>query len=299
MRLRFLLPRYWPTWLGLGLLRALALVPFRAQMRICATLGSVGRRFLPRHVRVARRNLALCLPEASAAEREQILREHFRSLGMTLGETAYTWFRAHRLPRLAQVHGLEHLDGALAAGNGAILLAAHFTTTEIAAGIMAATRPTQVVYKPTKDPLLAEILAKRRSAVTRGAIARDDIRSMIRTLRANGVVWYAPDQAYRHKGAEMVPFFGLPAATNTATSRLARVTGAKVLPYLVERLPQAQGYRVTIHPPFDCFPSDDSVADTRRYHQLLEAHVRLVPEQYLWVHRRFKGLDSEYPDYYG
>jgi KDO2-lipid IV(A) lauroyltransferase len=97
----------------------------------------------------------------------------------------------------------------------------------------------------------------------------------------------------------MVPFFGIPAATNTATSRLARITGAPVLPYFCERLPGNAGYRVIVHPPLEGFPSGDSAADAARVHALIEQHVREVPEQFLWIHRRFKGLDPDYPDYYG
>ena len=122
---------------------------------------------------------------------------------------------------------------------------------------------------------------------------------MVAVLRNNECVWYAPDQAYRKKGAEMVPMFGIPAATNTLTSRLARMTGATVLPYFLQRLPGAAGYRGVIHPPLENFPSDSSVADTERFNRLIEAQVRLVPEQYLWIHRRFKGLSEDYPDYYG
>jgi KDO2-lipid IV(A) lauroyltransferase len=97
----------------------------------------------------------------------------------------------------------------------------------------------------------------------------------------------------------MVPMFGIPAATNTLTSRFARMTGAPVLPYFIQRLPGTQGYRAVIHPAFDDFPTDDAVADTERYNHMIEAQVRLVPEQYLWIHRRFKGLSKDYPDYYG
>ncbi|HEY4748961.1 MAG TPA: lysophospholipid acyltransferase family protein, partial [Steroidobacteraceae bacterium] len=108
-----------------------------------------------------------------------------------------------------------------------------------------------------------------------------------------------PDQSYRKKGAQMVPMFGIPAATNTLTSRLARMTGAAVLPYFFQRLPGTQGYRAVIHPPLENFPSESAVADTERFNHLIEAQVRIAPEQYLWIHRRFKGLSQDYPDYYG
>lgn len=296
---RFLLPWYWPVWFALALTRVLARLPYPTVLRVGAALGTLARWVLPVHRRVVRRNLELCLPELDVAQRERILRDHFRSLGITVGETAITWWAGPETVRgLARVEGLEHLDAAQARGKGVILLAAHFTTLEMGARIMTVTRPTHPMYKPTKNALIAHFMVARRNALSEGAIANDDIRSVVRILRANGIVWYAPDQAYRRKGAELVPFFGVPVATNTATSRLARATGAAVLPYMVERLPGAAGYRVVIGPPFEDFPSDDSVADTLRYHRVIEAQVRRVPEQYLWVHRRLKGLGPDAPDYY-
>jgi KDO2-lipid IV(A) lauroyltransferase len=296
---RFLLPWYWPAWFALGLTRVLARLSYPAMLRVCAALGTLARWVLPVQRRIVRRNLELCLPELDRPAREQILRDHFRNLGITIGETALSWWDdGSRIRALAQVEGLEHVDAALARGSGVILLAAHFTTLEMGARIMTLARPVHPMYKPTRNPLIAEYMIARRAAQSAGAIANDDIRSVVRTLRANGVIWYAPDQAYRHKGAELVPFFGIPVATNTATSRLARSTGAAVLPYFVERLPAAAGYRVRIGAALENFPSDDPVADTLRYHALIEAQVRRIPAQYLWVHRRLKGIGPDAPDYY-
>jgi KDO2-lipid IV(A) lauroyltransferase len=299
MRTRLLLPQFWPMWLAAGLLRVLLLLPYPRMLAFGAALGTLARWLHLPQIRVARRNLALCLPELPDARREQILREHCRSTGMTVAETALVWWAPpERVLALAQFEGLEHLDRLTTAGQGVILLAAHFTTLEIGAGMLTLTRTAHAVYKPSANELLTEFFRTRRAARSAGVIARDDIRSMVRVLKGGGVVWYAPDQAYRGKGAEMVPFFGIPAATNTATSRLARLTGAAVLPYFVERLPEARGYRVRIGPPLADFPSQDSGADTLRFHALIEAEVRRVPEQYLWLHKRFKGIAPDYPDYY-
>jgi KDO2-lipid IV(A) lauroyltransferase len=297
--LRFLWPWYWPAWFALGLTRVFARLSYPTLLRTCSALGTLARWVLPVQRRIVRRNLELCLPELDRAARERILREHFRNLGITIGETALSWWDdGTRIRALAQIDGLEHVDRALERGRGVILLAAHFTTLEMGARIMTLARPIHPMYKPTANPLIAEYMIARRAAQSAGAIANDDIRSVVRTLRANGVIWYAPDQAYRHKGAELVPFFGIPVATNTATSRLARSTGAAVLPYFVERLPGAAGYRVRIGAALEDFPSDDPVADTLRYHALIEAEVRRIPAQYLWVHRRLKGLGPDAPDYY-
>jgi Kdo2-lipid IVA lauroyltransferase/acyltransferase len=300
MPIRLFVPRYWPTWLALGLMRAFAVLPFGWLIPMGTGLGALMLRLRLPFTRTARRNMELCLPQLSAAEREKLLARHFASLGISLFETAFTWWASpERFGRIVEVEGREHLEAALARGQGVILLTAHFTTLEIGARILASVEPTSFLYRPTRNEVLAWSLARCRSRFGGHPIPRDDIRAVIKALKHNECVWYAPDQSYRKKGAQMVELFGIPAATNTLTSRLARMTGATVLPYFFERLPGAQGYRAVIHPAFDNFPSDCPVADTERYNHLIEAQVRKVPEQYLWIHRRFKGLTDDYPDYYG
>jgi Kdo2-lipid IVA lauroyltransferase/acyltransferase len=296
---RILAPRYWPTWIGVGLLRLLALLPFSVMLAIGALLGAILRRLPLSWVRTARRNIELCLPELGKAERERLLNRHFRNLGIALLEVPLAWWTPQsRLDRIISVEGAQHLREALARGRGAILLTAHFTPMEMAGRMLCSVGPVNVLYRPTKNEALAYVLGRCRCNLGVRPIPRDDIRALITALKNNEAVWYAPDQSYRKKGAEMVPLFGIPAATNTLTSRIARMTGAAVLPYFVERLPGTRGYRAVIHPPLENFPSDSPAADAERFHQLIEARVRAVPEQYLWIHRRFKGLSADYPDYY-
>lgn len=296
---RLLAPWYWPTWAGLGLLRLLAKLSYPTLLGIGAALGGALWHLPSPQKRVVRRNLALCLPELDAAARERLARQHFREAGITLGETALAWFASpQRLLGLARFEGLEELDRLQASGRGAILLAAHFTTLELGARFVTAARPVHAVYKPSQNALLEEAFRRYRGAVSAGMVASDDIRAMVRVLKAGGAVWYAPDQAFRGKGARMVPFFGTPAATNTATSRLARMTGAAVLPYFVERLPGEAGYVVRIGAPLEDFPGADEVEDTLRHHRLIEAEARRLPAQYLWLHKRFKGLTPDHPDHY-
>ena len=296
---RTLLPWYWPTWAALGLLRGLARLGYPALLRIGSALGGALWHLPLPQKRVVRRNLALCLPELDAAARERLAVQHFRESGITLGETALAWFAPpERLLGLVCFEGLDELDRWQASGRGVILLAAHFTTLELGARFATAARRVHAVYKPSSNLLVDAAFRRYRVAVSAGMVASDDIRSMVRVLKAGGTVWYAPDQAFRAKGAEMVPFFGVPAASNPATSRLARMTGAVVLPYFVERLPGTAGYVVRIDAALEGFPGDDPVADTLRHHRLIEAEVRRIPAQYLWLHKRFKGLSSDYPDPY-
>jgi KDO2-lipid IV(A) lauroyltransferase len=279
----------------------LVLLPLPVMMWMGRCLGSLAVRLPLSFVHIARTNMKLCLADRLSPEaREALLKQHFKSLGMGIFETAIAWWASKkRVAKFVQLEGKEHLEVALARGKGAILLSAHFTTLEIGGRVLCDQLPSgvNIMYRPTDNAVLERFLARNRSHQAKRAIPRDDIRTLISALKDNEPVWYAPDQAYRKKGAQMVEFFGIPAATNTATSRLARMTGAAVLPYFQERLPNGR-YRMVIHPMLDNFPSDDPAGDAWRFNKSIEAQVLRVPDQYLWIHRRFKGLAADYPDYY-
>ena len=298
MKARFLNPKYWPTWLGIGFLRVFEPLPLSFLYLLGRGVGALVYLFPSPFKRTARRNIELCLPELDVAKREQIVREHFRGLGVALFETAVSWWSSNeRIRHATMMEGLEHLEIARRAGRGALLLSAHFTTIEIGCRALAARLPLNVMYRPTKNELVGAFVQSRRATQTKRAIPRDDVRTLVKALKDGDVVWYAPDQSFRKKGAQMVTLFGIPAATNTATSRIAGMTNALVFPYFFERLPGG-GYRGVIHPPLENFPTDDPVADTERFNRLIEAEVRRMPGQYLWIHRRFKGLSEDYPRYY-
>jgi Kdo2-lipid IVA lauroyltransferase/acyltransferase len=300
MRLRLLTPRYWLTWAGLGLLRLMVFLPFGAIVKVGRGVGVVLRHLPLSFVHIARRNLELCMPELPTQARERLLNEHFKSLGVALLEIPFAWWAGpERLANRLRIEGAEHLHAALARGQGAIVIAAHFTSLEMGGRALLTVAPVGFLYRPPKNEVIAYAFARFRTVYGGHGIPRDDIRAFISALRHNECVLYAPDQSYRKNGAAMVPLFGIPAASNTLTSRLASLTGAPVLPYFFRRLPGTQGYVGVIHPPLENFPSKCGAADTMRFHRMIEAQVRLVPEQYLWIHRRFKGLSADYPDYYG
>jgi KDO2-lipid IV(A) lauroyltransferase len=291
-------PRFWPTWLGIGVLRLFEPLPHRLLYLLGRGFGLFVHLFPTAFKRIARRNIELCLPELDAATRAGILREHFAGLGCALFETAMSWWSSNeRIRRITLMTGLEHLKAAQATGRGVLLLSAHFNTIEIGCRALAARMPLNIMYRPTRNPLIGEFVHSRRAVQTRRAIPRDDVRTLIKALKDGEPVWYAPDQSFRKKGAEMVRLFGIPAASNTATSRIAGMTNALVLPYFFERLPGG-GYRGVIHPPLENFPTGDAVSDTERFNHVVEAEVRRMPDQYLWIHRRFKGLSPDYPKYY-
>jgi Kdo2-lipid IVA lauroyltransferase/acyltransferase len=154
------------------------------------------------------------------------------------------------------------------------------------------------MYKNQRNPVMNKAMtrARRRSADVQ--IEKDNVRQMLRELAANAAIFYAADQSFTGKGAALIPFFGEPAMTNTAISRLARVSGATVIPYFLRRLPDELVYVLQFESPLEGFPSDDPITDTSRLVAKLEAFVRTCPEQYWWVHQRFKGRPAPFPDIY-
>jgi Kdo2-lipid IVA lauroyltransferase/acyltransferase len=295
---RFVAPRHWPLWCSLALMRGAARLPFRAQLACGRMAGRIGRLFMTKRRRIAEVNLALCFPELDEHARRELLARHFEALGIGLIEVACSWWTPDDvLRRRVEVRGLEHLQRVQADGVPVLLLSAHFTTLEIGGHVLSQLAPISVMYRRNDDPLLEELIQRHRSRRVASAIHRDSVKDMLRALKRGEAVWYAPDQNYRRQNSALVPFFGHPTPTNTATSRLAQMTGARVIPFAVERLPGTQGYRLTLHPPLEDFPTGDVHADTLRVNRLLEEQIRAVPEQYLWIHRRFKTPGDE-PDPY-
>jgi KDO2-lipid IV(A) lauroyltransferase len=285
---RFLTPRYWPTWLGLGAMWLLAQLPYPIQTCAGHALGRLMGRLGQGRRRVAAVNLALCLPALSAAEREHLLWRHLESVGMGVVETAISWWTpARRLPPV-QVEGLEHLQAALQRHHGAILLIGHFTCMELIARFLAPYAPLHVTYRQSKNALYEYMLHRAHRHHAPPPVHHTDLRAMFRALKRNELLWYAPDQNYAGKHSAFVPFFGIPASTITATTRIARTSGAPVIPIMAQRLPSGAGYRVALQPALEDFPGVDEVRDAARILHLIEVQARQFPEQYLWVHRRFK-----------
>ena len=292
-------PRYWPIWFAMGLLRLVCLLPHRLALAIGRMLGRLAHAIGGSRVAIVRRNLELCFPELSASELDDLTREHFKALGMSVIEMGLgRWASIRHLKSITRLIGVEHLLDALATGRGVILLAAHFTTLEISGRVLAdAVPPFDAVFRKNRSEFLTELQRSGREVSADNTIEKRDIKKMVRSLRNNRAVWYAPDQSYNRKGSEVIEFFGVPSMHTTATSTLARLGDALVVPFFPRRLEDST-YELILLPALDAFPSDDPVTDTKRYVDILEDHVRSCPEQYFWIHRKFKDLPDGYPDYY-
>jgi KDO2-lipid IV(A) lauroyltransferase len=291
-------PQHWPTWGGLGLFwlcaRFLTWPERRRVARVIAWIVFHVIR-LRRHVVLV--NLRLCFPEKTEAQIHALALAHFEALAYGLFETTAGWWEPLDQLPAHRIVGVEHLQRALAGGKGVVLLTAHFTTLEICGVYLTARIPVGCLYREPNNPIVAVPMRRHRERVASIAVHFDDLKGLIRAFRAGHAIWYAPDQGKRTPGSEILPFFGVPAITNTATAKIAKMTGAPVVPYFARREPDGS-YTLTIHPPLENYPTEDLSADAVRINRLIEDNIRLAPEQYFWVHRRFKARGEGYPEAY-
>jgi KDO2-lipid IV(A) lauroyltransferase len=200
---------------------------------------------------------------------------------------------------LHRFEGEEHLRAALQQGKGVLLLGGHYTTLEISGRLLAFySRDVQPIYKPARNRLYNAVMEKARQHTFDNLLYHRDFRTIVRSLKHNKIVWYAPDQDFGADQNVFAPFMNIPTATLTMTSRLAKVSAAAVLPFYSQRLPGTQGYLIKVLPPLKNFPSDDDVADATQVNAVIEQQVRAAPDQYLWLHRRFKTRPPGAPDLY-
>ncbi len=300
---RLLALRQWPVWLGLGLYRLLALLPRRSRAALGARVGDLIRLGNPRRRHVVEVNLELCFPELRREERERMARDYFRRLAQSsLDYGSLWWGGAARLERLVSVEGMEHLQRCRERGRPVILLTCHSVALDFGATAITRHFPTVGLVKPLRNPVIEWLMSRGRTRYRgRLFLRRDGLRPIVRALRRGEIFYYLPDEDLTHvKGGEWIfaPFFGVPTATITALGRLARITGAVVIPCISRYLPERGGYRVALGAPLEDFPTGDPVADTIRMNRELEEMIRRHPEQYMWSLRLFKTRPGGEPSPY-
>lgn len=282
-------PRYWPSWLLIGVTRFIVKLPFGLQTSLGAGLGRLAWYLQGERRDITLVNLSLCYPDLTEAARRRLAKRVFRSVGIGLIETANSWLGdIDTLRKRCSIEGLDELQSALDEGNGVLLLGMHFATLDLCGAVLAKSQPFDVMYRPNKNPVLERMMAGGRERHFPRAILRDDTRAVIRSLRAGNALWYGPDQDYGAAHSVFAPFMGQQAASVNATARIAAMTGARVIVFSHWRDEATGTWRIRLAPIPGAFPTEDPVADATLVNQVVEEAIAVDPAQYWWIHRRFK-----------
>ena len=284
-------PRYWPTWLGLGILRLFAFLPLPLLAAVGYALGMLFYCLHSRRRNISLKNIRVCFPELSSKEQKRINRQHFCLLGQSMMTVCMNWWISPaRFNRLVRISGKEHFDQAIADGKKIILLTPHFISMEVSGLALQRERPMVGMYQYMKNPLMNTVALNGRQRFCPEGIMferKEPLRTLLRILMKGYPFSYSPDQDAGRKGV-FVPFFHTLASTTPALSKFIQTTKSIVIPCRNRILPWGQGYEVELGEPITNLASGDEHADATAMNRAIEDMVRVDPAQYLWVHKRFK-----------
>jgi len=293
-------PRHWLTWLGIGALWLIVQLPYSVIYRLGTGLGRLSLRLMRRRATIAYRNLELCFPQMSETQRHEMVVKNFESVGMGLMETGMAWFWSNRrVAQWSRTQGIEPVKALLEQKQGILLIGVHFLTLELGARIFGMSTPGIGVYRPNDNPLLDWLQTWGRLRSNKTMLDRKDLKGMIRALKNGDIIWYAPDHDYGPRNSVFVPFFAVEqAATTSGTWMLEKMSKAHVVPFVPRRKPDGQGYDLIILPPEDNPPLESAEATAAWMNKIVEKCILMAPEQYMWLHRRFKTTPEGVPSRY-
>ena len=292
-------PRYWGLWIGIGFLSLFCLFPLKARWAFGETLGILGFIVTGKRRRIVRENIRACFPDLTEKELSEKVFENFKSSGIAILETFEAWFFPKRdFESLVRFEGLELLKSAKNEGRGVILLGVHLCALDLCGAALSRKIPFHVMYKRNRNLLINTIMTQGREKNFESTVERRKIRDVIKILKSGSILWYGPDQDYGKKHSIFAPFFGVPAATITATSRIAHSTKSQLIFMSQYRDRENGKYLVRLERISSAFPSNDMLVDCKLVNKKIEEAILFAPEQYWWLHRRFKTRPSEEPSLY-
>lgn len=293
-------PRYWLLWLAVGLLWLVVQLPYPVLYRLGHAMGRLAMRLMKRRAKIAYRNLELCFPEMSEAERQQLAVKNFESVGMGVIETGIAWFwPTARINRWMDASGLEHIRAVQDSGRGVLLIGIHFLTLEMGARMFGIHNPGIGVYRPNDNPVIDLLQTWGRMRSNKDMIDRKDLKGMVRALKNGEIIWYAPDHDYGPRASVFAPLFAVKdAATTSGTWMLAKMSKACIVPFVPRRKPDGKGYELIILPPECTPPLNDAETTATWMNKVIEQCIMMAPEQYMWLHRRFKTHPEGMPSLY-
>ncbi|MCH9646101.1 MAG: lipid A biosynthesis acyltransferase [Proteobacteria bacterium] len=294
---QFYHPKFLPTWLLIGLMKLGAKLPFKVQIMIGKIMGLALYPLLGRFRKIAFINISRCFPNKNKSEVEMLVRQNFESLGISIFETANAYFATdEKVNAMLSIHNEQHLTKAINDGQSVILLAAHFMPLMLGSRALLLKHHIANIYRPQNNALFDEVM--RQGFVNNGAtmIKTKDTKSMLKAIKNKLPIWYAPDQDLGLDKCIFAPFFGIQTATVSATARLAKGDNTVVIPYFFIR--SESGYSMNFDAPIENYPDSNASVSATMTNQILEAQILKYPEQYLWIHKRFKTRPEGENDFY-
>lgn len=289
--------KFWPTWIGVSLLSLLAFMPFALRMKVGEMLGMLTYWLAKERRYITTINIGLCFPELDTAQQNALVKKCFQENGIGLVETVTGWVRKPGdFEKQTTRIGFEALKAAHEEGKGILLIGAHYSTLDFGANLLSNFHTVGVTYRPHRNALFDAFMLRGRISNCDGVFDRNDLRGAFRHLKQGKTLWYAPDQDYGPKHAAFVPFFGQQAATITAASHFAAINNSKVFLLREHRVNRTRQYELEFIPFPESFPSGDDEVDATLTNQIIEKSIRQYPEQYLWMHKRFKTQPGGKPD---
>ncbi|WMY97699.1 MAG: LpxL/LpxP family Kdo(2)-lipid IV(A) lauroyl/palmitoleoyl acyltransferase [Arsenophonus sp.] len=300
LKLTYFHPKYWIIWLTTGIIYLLVLLPYPIIYWIGIKLGRLSKFFLKKRFKIIKRNLELCFPNMTFKKRKKIIKKNLESIGMGLLETGMAWFWSDkRIKNWFKIKGYKNILNIKKTRKGIILIGIHFLTLELGARILGILNPGVGVFRPHNNPLINKLQTWGRLRSNKCMIDRKHVKSMIKNLKNGEMLWYAPDHDYGPKKSVFVPFFAI---TNTATTKgtyiLTKLANPIIIPFTPRRLNKAKGYELLIQPPIIKYPQENDISIAKFMNKLIEKEIMKAPEQYMWLHRRFKTRPKGFKSLY-
>ena len=295
-------PALWPSWFGIGCGWLLVRIPTRAQARLGQAIGYLFWGLAASRRQITLTNLRLCYPEKTEAAINDLARDVFCNMGVSVMESIRNWLGSqHKDPWLAEridIEGLETLQQAQAQGRGVLLVGMHLMAMESISPGLARVAQVDVIYRYNKNPVIEWLMVRGRQRYYPNVIEREDTRAILASLKQGNILWYAADQDYGAKHSVFADFFGIPAATITGTARLAKFKNSPVVIMSQHRDIAAHRWSLRFDPGPESYPTGDTQTDAQLINDAIEVAVRRTPEQYLWLHKRFKTRPAGAPKIY-
>ena len=293
----FIHPKFIPTWILILLMRIGVFIPFRIQVIIGKSIGRLMHPFMHKLRSTAYSNISHCFPDKKQNQVNLLVRRHFEAIGVSFFETANAYYGSdNKIKKLLTINNEKFLSDAIKHEGGIILLCSHFMPLMLGSRALLLKHTIANIYRPQNNKLFDKAMVKGYKKNGAVMIKSTDTRSIIKAINNSLPIWYAPDQDLGKTNSVFAPLFGIQTATASATARLAKNNNTRVIPYSFIRT--KNGYLMSFEKPISNYPSEDPIKDATITNQILEKQIGKTPEQYLWIHRRFKTRPSDEKNFY-